>query len=272
VAVVAERRYLCHAQPQGLISNLEALGHSVLLIDPEDRVFAADDHKWTEGIDVAVARGRSWSVLCLLEWLDRRAVPVINRRSAIAAVHNEAEMTVRLASAGLPMPRTWLGPLTQLGEQLSGADFPVIVKPVFGDNCRGLEVICSREQLSALHWLDSLAVVQAFIPGLEFDLKLYCIGSEVWAVRKPSPLAAKFFPGSSANGAELLPVSPAWRDVALRCGEVFGLELYGVDCIETSAGLLVIEVNEFPNYSAVPGADEKLSQYVVSSIKQESQR
>jgi glutathione synthase/RimK-type ligase-like ATP-grasp enzyme len=36
-----------------------------------------------------------------------------------------------------------------------------------------------------------------------------------------------------------------------------------VDCIETPGGLLVIEVNDFPNYTSVPDADKKLADYVV---------
>jgi ribosomal protein S6--L-glutamate ligase len=271
VAVIAERRYLshAHAQPHGMIYGLKALGHSVLLIDPEDQAFEAGDHAWMQKIDVAVARGRSWNVLCLLEWLERQSVPVINPRSAIAAVHNKAEMTVRLASAGIPIPRTFLGLPSVVAQQLAASDFPVIVKPVFGDNCRGLEVVYSREQLSAIRWPESFAAIQRFIPGIQVDLKLYCIGQEVWAVRKTSPLASRFFPGVPQYSAELVPLKSAWRNLALQCGEVFGLQLFGVDCIETDEGVLVIEVNEFPNYSAVPGADEKLSHYVIASTRQE---
>jgi glutathione synthase/RimK-type ligase-like ATP-grasp enzyme len=272
VAVVAERRYLSHAQPQGMVSALERNGHSVLVIDPEERAFAAGDHGWMEAIDVALARGRSWSVLCLLHWLEQRSVRVVNRRSAIAAVHNKAEMSVRLTSAGIPVPKTFLGMPGQIARLLGPTDFPVIVKPVFGDNCRGLQVLCSHEELAAIAWPEHFAIVQRFIAGLEFDLKLYCIGREVWAVRKPSPLSAKLLPSSADRPAELLPMTAEWRNLALRCGQIFGLELFGVDCIETSAGPLVIEVNEFPNYSAVPGADEKLSQYVVSCLKQESEQ
>jgi ribosomal protein S6--L-glutamate ligase len=269
VAVIVERRYLSHAQPQGLISSLRAMGRSVMVIDPEDQVLETNDSAWTRDIDIALARGRSWGVLCLLEWLERHAVPVINRRAAIAAVHNKAEMMVRLASAEIPIPRTLIGSPRQISRQLPPEDFPVIVKPVFGDNCRGLELAYNREQLDEMEWPETTAVIQHLIPGIEFDLKLYCIGREVWAVRKPSPLAAKFFPHAAQLSPEIVPLTATWRSLALRCGEVFGLELFGVDCIETEDGPLVIEVNEFPNYSAVPGADEKLSNFVLASIRQE---
>lgn len=270
VAVIAERRYLSHAQPQGMMGALAAAGHSVLLIDPEEHAFEARESAWMKEVDVAVARGRSWSVLCLLNWLERQSVPVINSRAAIAAVHNKAEMTVALASAGIPMPRTFIGPLSEIAKQLGAADFPVIVKLVFGDNCRGLRVLETHQQLLGLDCNEPFAIVQNFVPGLTHDLKLYCIGREVWAVRKPSPLAASFT-GDALQEPQLVPLQPVWRNLALSCGRVFGLDLFGVDCIETDDGPLVIEVNEFPNYSAVPGADEKLSNHVLLSGRQERQ-
>jgi ribosomal protein S6--L-glutamate ligase len=269
VAVIAEGRYLSHVQPSGMIRSLQAMGHSVRIIEPDDQALEAGENAWASGIDLAIARGRSWGVLCLLEWLERRGVPSINSRAAISAVHNKAEMTVALASAGIATPRTWLGSLARVVERIPPGDYPVIVKPIFGDNCRGLEIVHDAEQLCRLPWPDSIAIVQKFFPGMDSDLKLYCIGREVWAVRKPSPLAMKLAQPGEEGPAELVPVTSDLRSLALRCGDIFHLELYGVDCIETEQGALVIEVNEFPNYSAVPDADEKLSNFVLTFAKQE---
>jgi glutathione synthase/RimK-type ligase-like ATP-grasp enzyme len=52
------------------------------------------------------------------------------------------------------------------------------------------------------------------------------------------------------------------RDICLRCGELFDLELYGVDLIETEDGPYVIEVNCFPGYKGVPEADRLLAEYI----------
>jgi ribosomal protein S6--L-glutamate ligase len=159
-----------------------------------------------------------------------------------------------------------VGGLAHLADGASPGDYPLILKPVFGDNCKGLQIVYSREELLALTWPEPFALAQAFIPGSEYDLKLYCIGGDVWAVHKPSLLYAT---NAEQHQPVLLPATPALRALALRCGEVFGLELFGVDCINTPSGPVVIEVNEFPNYSAVPEAGDRLAEYVMSRARQE---
>lgn len=267
VGVIAERRYLSQAQPSGMMAALEARGIKVSLIDPESACYETGRHDWLAGLDLVIARGRSWGVLCLLSWIEGQGVPAINSRASIAAVHNKADMAVALASAGIPAPRTLLGSVAHIAAATSASDYPLILKPVFGDNCKGLKIAATREELLSLEWPEPFALAQSFITGSEYDLKLYCIGDEVWAVHKPSLL---YSTAMEKRNPLLLPVTPALRALARRCGKVFGLEIFGVDCINTPDGPVVIEVNEFPNYSAVPGADDQLAEYAISRVRQEA--
>jgi ribosomal protein S6--L-glutamate ligase len=107
-----------------------------------------------------------------------------------------------------------------------------------------------------------MVLAQQYIKGDGYDLKLYAVGDEVWAVRKPSPLS-DFQQGE----AEPVPISQELVDLGRRCGELFGLELYGVDCILTPDGPTVIEINDFPNYTAVPNAEERLADYIIQQVR-----
>ena len=49
-----------------------------------------------------------------------------------------------------------------------------------------------------------------------------------------------------------------WGQLALRIGRVFNLHLYGIDLLMTERGLLVVDVNSFPGFRGVPGADSAL--------------
>jgi ribosomal protein S6--L-glutamate ligase len=216
-------------------------------------------------------------LLCLLTWAEALAVPTINCHAAIAAVHNKAEMAVTLDRARVPTPITLLGPTQSLACRAAAWQYPLVLKPLFGDNGRGLQVVKSPEEMTRLRWNEPFALAQQFVPSSDVDLKLYAIGDEVWAVRKPSPLGRNGKqPFHRAIGGaigqnppiELLEAPPALEQLARRCGRLFGLELYGVDCIETPEGPVVIEVNEFPNYTGVPEADEKLADHIISRVPQ----
>jgi glutathione synthase/RimK-type ligase-like ATP-grasp enzyme len=127
--------------------------------------------------------------------------------------------------------------------------------------------------MSSVEWPEPVALAQRFIPNDGNDLKLYCIGDEVWAVRKPSPLILTSNSGNNdgrgrAAKAELVPLTKELEKLGRRLGRLFGLELYGVDCVESPEGPLVIEVNEFPNYTGVPDANLLLAEYVTRAQKQ----
>jgi ribosomal protein S6--L-glutamate ligase len=137
--------------------------------------------------------------------------------------------------------------------------YPLILKPAFGDNARGLRVVDSPEQLRTLAWPEEPALAQAYLPGDGMDLKLYVIGAHLTAVHKPSPFTACT---SASSGP--VPMDGRLNQLARLCGQLFGLTVYGVDCLETDAGPVVVEVNDFPNFTTVPDADQLLARHVVS--------
>lgn len=268
--VLVERRYLSQSQPAGLLEALGARGHSVRTLDPESLALRMDDDTWLDGIDLLVARGRSWGLLALLEWADSRGVPTINRRSAISAVHNKADMSIALAKDRLPTPDTWFGTPVRLSDTIPDSAYPLIIKLIFGDNCRGLEVVDSADALRALDWSDSVALAQRYHTTDGYDLKLYGIGDDVWAVRKPSPFNKRSEDDPDAKRSGLAETTPELVELGRRCGRLFGLDLFGVDCIETDHGVFVIEVNDYPNFTSVPDADARLADFCERRARESS--
>lgn len=268
IGVLAEARYLAQSQPTGLSAKLNELGHRITMIDPQKAYYVMGDDDWFNGLDVIVGRGRSWALLALLGWAETRGALTINRREAIASVHNKAQMSIAFASAGIPIPQTFFGSVGRLAQEIPRSSYPIILKPIFGDNSRGLLVVYSPEEMAATDWPEPVALAQRYFQTDGYDLKLYGIGDEIWAVRKASPfnaplsgrLSMKTDGGESKDG--LAPITPALTDLGRRCGRLFGLELFGVDCIETEEGVLVIEINDYPNYTNVPDANERLADFV----------
>jgi ribosomal protein S6--L-glutamate ligase len=268
IALLAEGRYLAQRQPKGLVTELRHRGCAVTLIEPDSGAISLTDRSWLAGVSVCVARGRSDAVLSRLLAAERHGIPTLNRASAVAAVVDKAGMAVALASAGIPTPPTILGSPPQLAAELPSDLYPVIVKPIRGDNCRGLAICESADAVRRLAPTGEPLLAQPFLRGDGSDLKLYGVAETVWAVRKPSPLSGDQSPWSGHRGmTDAIPVelTSDLRELALRCGELFGLELFGVDCLVTPAGPVVIEVNDFPNFTGVPDADAALADHVLAT-------
>jgi ribosomal protein S6--L-glutamate ligase len=267
---LAERRYLAQRQPLGLAAELRRRGCTVRLIDPGATSISLTDDSWLTGVDLCVARGRSQAVLSRLLAAERCGVPTVDRHAAVAGVHDKAAMAVALASAGVPTPPTTLGSPSQLAAELPAHLYPVILKPIHGDNCRGLRICGSPDAVARLSPVaEEPLLAQPYLTGDGTDLKLYGVGDRIWAVRKPSPLSANGGFGAPLGGpmeATPLELSAELRRLALDCSQLFGLELFGVDCLLTPSGPVVIEVNDYPNYTSVAGADQALASHVLARV------
>jgi ribosomal protein S6--L-glutamate ligase len=160
-----------------------------------------------------------------------------------------------LRTAGIPTPASWitqdLNLLSPLVEK-----WPLIIKPYRGFHGRDIRIIRTAKDLANLAPLNEPVLVQKYIEGNGDDLKVYVIGKDVFATCKPFGLDSFKQPG------KICPVSTEVRDIALRCGEIFGLGLYGLDIIEGSKGLVVVDTNYFPGYKGIPNASSLLADYI----------
>jgi ribosomal protein S6--L-glutamate ligase len=264
VCVLCETRYGRQAQPAGLIRVLRDRGHAVEVFDPGTAADEVGLAAWPAVADLVVARGRSRALLAALLYAERLGVRTINARAAIDGVHNKLDMAVTLATGGLPVPPTWLAAPSHLARRIPPSAYPIVLKPIFGDNANGLRLVSDARELAGLQWVEPVALAQRYLTSDGSDVKLYGIGERLFAVRKPSP----FCPGRRPTLTEVKPLSLTAEFVGLgeRCRRLFGLELFGVDCLQTADGVVVIEVNEFPNYTGIPDADELLADHVLARL------
>ena len=267
VCVLVEARYLAQAQPAGVVRALTDRGVRVRTVVAEAACVDLSTGAWVRGISLVLARGRSTALLSLLRSAEQSGVPVVNGAAEVQAVVDKAGMAATLSAAGVPTPTTWLGTPADLA-QLPDVVFPLVLKPVTGDNARGLVVVRTGAELAALVWPEPLALAQEFHRGEGYDVKLYVAGDAVWAVRRPSPVEETGAPRDARDAGVPVPVTPPLRALARECGRLFGLELFGVDCVRRADGTyLVVEVNDFPNYRGLAaGADEVLAEHVLSLL------
>jgi ribosomal protein S6--L-glutamate ligase len=272
VWVLTDRRYLGQRMPASLIEWLEREGcppRTIVVDDgarlcsvaPLTKALVPSAWERLEPGDLVVTRSRDVFALALLEEAEARDARTLDSAQAVHRVRHKASCALGLARRGLPIPPTLLasGP-DDLGG-LPESAFPLVVKPVLGDNAQGVRILSERAELDLVQWDGQPLIAQAFVDAGGFDMKLYVAGDEVWATRRPGPLSDLTDPVARVD------VTPALRTIAEGCKQEFGLTLFGVDVLESDGRLAIVDVNEFPNYTGVDEAPAAIGALVLAEAE-----
>lgn len=246
-----------HAVPNPIFAEamrlLEERGFEVSSWIAEERLCAADDFPLDN--DLYVLKSQTELSLSLAGILHLRGAHILNPYPACAALQNKIVAANRLAQAGVPLPRSWItGDMHLLRDLLSR--MPLIAKPYRGHRGAGIRVLRTQADLDAMPTPIQPMLVQEFIPSTGADLKMYVVGGEVFGVRKA------FSDKSFTDYGVPCEVSLALRDIALRCGDAFGLGLYGLDLVEGPDGPVVVDLNYSPGFRGVPDAALFIARYI----------
>jgi ribosomal protein S6--L-glutamate ligase len=272
--VLTDRRYLQQRMPGALIAWLEEQGQAVRVVVADDgsrvSLLAPEDgavSAWT-GLrpdDVVVARSRHPFALALLKEAESLGARTVGSWSAVQRVRNKVRCVLALKESGLPVPETFLasrpGDLAQLGP----SSFPLLLKPFQGDNARGIQLVRAPEELTSVEWSEAIVLAQRYVEAGGIDVKLYAAGDQVWAIRRPSPL-------TNGNDRPIpVPVDAALEGLARECAATFELALLGIDLVEGPQGPLIVDVNEFPNYTGIDEAPAAIGRLLLDGLRETSQ-
>jgi ribosomal protein S6--L-glutamate ligase len=205
--------------------------------------------------DLYVLKSHTELSLSLAGVLDLQGARLLNPYANCALAQNKIVTAHLLRAAGVPTPRSWVtGNLTLLEDVVE--ERPLIIKPYLGHRGAGLHVVRNPTELAAVPSPERPVLVQEFIEGSREDLKIYVVDQQVFGVRKP------FSSDSFTQPGRPCAVTPDVHAIALRCGQVFGLGLYGLDVVESASGPWVVDLNTFPGYKGVPDVAPLIAEFI----------
>src|SRR6266567_4516058 len=192
--------------------------------------------------DLYLLKSHAPQALEVAHALEQKGALVVNSWASSVACQDRVLMAQRMHEAHLPWPHTWhFATLEQLladSPFLATLSYPVIIKSHFSHRGDLVDFVRDHAQLEALavNWSKEPIVLQEYAKSNGWDIKLWVIDQQ---------LAPDELPGD-------------WAFITLEIGRVFNMRLYGVDLLVTDKGPVIVDVNGFPGFRGVPGADRAL--------------
>jgi tetrahydromethanopterin:alpha-L-glutamate ligase len=188
-------------------------------------------------------------------------VLVWNEARAIERCVDKSATSFLLARAGLPTPPTWAVESRDAAAAIvaqeaadSAGGSPLVLKPLFGSQGRGLRLIRTPDDLPAPDAVRGVYYLQRFV-GVDRDgfcdfRLLVSRGRVIAAMARHSP---DWITNVKQGGRPVaVAATEEMRDVAVRAAAAVGASFAGVDVLYDGDGrLTVLEVNSMPAWSGL---------------------
>jgi ribosomal protein S6--L-glutamate ligase len=205
--------------------------------------------------DLYVLKSGTETALSLAGALHASGATILNPYPVAAACRDKVVTTQLLRAAGVPLPDSYVAARPEQLEPLL-EEGPAVVKPSRGSQGRGVRVVRTAAELAEVEAGGSPLLAQRYKEPKGRDRKLYRIGEQVFGVKRTWP--ARTYEDKLG---EPFPVSEELREIVWRCGTALGIDLYGVDVIESDRPY-VVDMSSFPGFKGVPDAAALLAEYI----------
>jgi len=186
----------------------------------------------------------------------------LNSSDGISRSRDKLRSLQILSRAGVGLPTTSFAHSIQdvsgLLEVVGGT--PVVVKLLEGT--QGIGVVLAETKkaaesvIGAFRQLDANILVQEFIKEAGgSDIRAFVVGGKVVASMRRQGAPGDFRSNLHRGGlGEAIKLTPTERSTAVRAAKSMGLNVAGVDLLQSSEGPLVLEVNSSPGLEGIEAA------------------
>lgn len=183
----------------------------------------------------------------------------LNSSDGISRSRDKLRSMQILSRAGVGLPTTSFAHSIQdvngLLEVVGGT--PVVIKLLEGT--QGLGVVLAETKkaaesvIGAFRQLDANILVQQFIKeAAGADIRALVVGGKVVAAMRRQGAPGDFRSNLHRGGsAEMIKLAPSERSTAVRAAKAMGLNVAGVDMVQSEEGPMVLEVNSSPGLEGI---------------------
>ncbi|GAA2741828.1 alpha-L-glutamate ligase [Kitasatospora cinereorecta] len=250
------------ARTVGLLAG--DVGHPLLAACSE--ILRADGHRVVaagELADVLLLKARTPQALEHARQVEAAGTPVLNSAASTAFCQDRVAMAQLAVEAGLPFAAT-SGPV-RLADL--AVERPSVVKSRYSRRGDLVALVGGADDVRQLAetWGEESVVVQDLAPAGGWDHKIWVVAGRLFAQLRHSELAEGPPRPPRPLAVDALPAG--YRDLALTVGEVFGLDVYGVDVLDVGGRPLIVDVNAFPGIRGQAGAPEALAALALAAAE-----
>ncbi|MEE3269578.1 MAG: RimK family alpha-L-glutamate ligase [Candidatus Thermoplasmatota archaeon] len=247
----------------------EEAGWAVRIIDPLKLTVLIDDEGgriyykgWPLECEAVIPRiGHSITRrgVHVVRQFERMGVIVINSSSGIARSRDKLVACQLMTEAGVPVPITanvgaWEDTIRAVN-QVGGT--PCVIKSNEGTHGSGVFLAHTEQQARQLVYQmlerDMRPLVQEYIQESHGkDIRALVVGGKVVAAMRRRAHGSEFRSNFHLGGSvEPVEMSPRFEEIACTAASKLGLDLAGVDMLESRNGPLVLEVNSSPGLEGI---------------------
>ena len=255
-----------------LATEAEKAGWTVRIIDPLTLSIVVDErggrifHKgWPVECEAILPR-IGYSItrrgVAIVRQFEQVGTIVLNPSHGIIRSRDKLVACQMMAERRVPVPITaHVGAWEDTGRAVNRVGgTPCVVKSSEGTHGSGVYLVRSEQQARQLVYQmlerGMRPLIQEYIEESHGqDIRAFVVGSEVVASMRRkahgNEFRSNFHLGGSVSGIEL---TPRQKEIAVQASETLGLDIAGVDLLESERGPLVLEVNSSPGLEGIEGA------------------
>ncbi len=207
--------------------------------------------------------------LDLLNAIEEYGIKLINSRESLEIASDKFLTSIYLERYKIPTPKTIIcenpNDAIEAFEELGG---DIVLKPLFGSKGVGITRINDKgfaeNVIYTLSQLNEIFYLQEFIEHYNRDIRILVLGDKAIAgmYRVSDNWKTNIHAGARMEPIEL---TEELKNLAIKAAKITKTEIAGVDIVESENGLLVLEVNSIPGFTALQKVtDVNLAEEIVS--------